>query len=276
MPQLPKRHELPGPQGPSESVRGPHGSSFSACFSSVSGACYADTTSTLQYLYVSICIYSRLKFNGSCDQPMPCMFFLIKIFSLLVGFCALGSFIQALESWRRVTRQARFEKEKILGFIILEARRDFTYIRIISRSNQSTRSVGNRLKQTELAKNVVHTLEEKNQGRAGDESRLLFDPTIHDCSQPCTSYPKSFRDFQGMPVPQIPADLLSLIHLLVKHDLHVLVAALCMQMQIPMSQVCILYAYIHTCIIVYTLYTLQVRHALVWHRVDHFYIVGMR
>jgi hypothetical protein len=98
------------------------------------------------YLYVSICIYSRLKFNGSCDQPMPCMFFLIKIFSLLVGFCALGSFIQALESWRRVTRQARFEKEKILGFIILEARRDFTYIRIISRSNQSTRSVGNRLK----------------------------------------------------------------------------------------------------------------------------------
>ena len=38
-----------------------------------------------------------------------------------------------------------------------------------------------------------------------------------------------------MPVPQIPADLLSLIHLLVKHDLHVLVAALNMQMQIPVS-----------------------------------------
>ena len=52
---------------------------------------------------------------------------------------------------------------------------------------------------------------------------------------PAIFLPTSFRDFQGMPVPQIPADLLSLIHLLVKHDLHVLVAALCMQMQIPMS-----------------------------------------
>ena len=146
----------------SESVRGPHGSSFSACFSSVVPVMLIQQAHyniyiyiymylyiyIYMYLYVSICIYSRLKFNGSCDQPMPCMVFLIKIFSLLVGFCVIhwGSFIQALESWRRVTRQARFEKEKILGFIILEARRDFTYIRLISRSNQSTRTVGNRLK----------------------------------------------------------------------------------------------------------------------------------
>ena len=156
MPQLPKRHELPGPQGqsPSEDLTVQVFQHVSApwcllCWYNKHTIVYIFIYIYMYlYIYVSICIYSRLKFNGSCDQPMPCMVFLIKIFSLLVGFCVIhwGSFIQALESWRRVTRQARFEKEKILGFIILEARRDFTYIRLISRSNQSTRTVGNRLK----------------------------------------------------------------------------------------------------------------------------------
>ena len=53
---------------------------------------------------------------------MPsCVLFPFKVFSLLDGWFLRGGSLEsfnyeALESWRRVTRQARFEKEKILGF----------------------------------------------------------------------------------------------------------------------------------------------------------------